>query len=205
MSRTGILGSFVLVVAGLSGCASPAKIIQHDANQVVVAIPDNTNSWPYYYREAATKAAAQTLPGAEFVSETRVKVGQQTTSTIDSTRHDIPGGDNQPRAGEVASIRNSTSVSDNYEWHIVFRKQNVKQVPDSILSATKPPPSNGRPLTPVSGNMPPIPAVTPASGTNPPNPAPVPATDVKPPFNPPPSPATSIPSTLIPGPGQGGR
>lgn len=50
------------MVAGLSGCAS-AKIIQKDPNAVVVAIPENTDSWPSHYRPAADALAKQALGG----------------------------------------------------------------------------------------------------------------------------------------------
>ena len=52
MSRAGV-GAFALLVAGLSGCATPARVIYQDSTKVVIAVPDNSNAWPYYYQDAA--------------------------------------------------------------------------------------------------------------------------------------------------------
>ncbi len=200
MSRTAIIGMFVFVVAGLSGCATPAKIIHQDANSVVVAVPDNTNSWPFHYTDEAKRVAAEVLQDPEpiRVRSDRVKVGATVTNAQDTTRRDI-GDENKPRVGEVTSTRSSTSVSDNYEWHLVFQKHDTNQVPNSIRPLVTPPAPI--PNSPIDSSM------KPANYAAPPMP-PAPAGDVhmpevRMPLNPPPTPATSLPSTLIPSPGQG--
>jgi hypothetical protein len=214
MSRAALLGAFVFVVAGLSGCATPVKVIQQDTNAVTVAIPDNTNSWPSYYRDEATKAATQVLPDVDPVpvSTTRVKVGTLTTSSLDTTHRDIALADNKPPIGDVTTTRSSTATSDAYEYRLVFQKRSTNPVPSSLLrNGGSPPPPNpsGPPMTITSG-MPPTGALTPASGMTAPSlpPPPVgnnPADNIMmPPLNPPAS-TTNIPSTTLTAPGQGGR
>src|SRR3954447_1558533 len=118
MSRAAVLGTFVCVVAGLSGCASPAKVIRQDPTSVVVAIPDNTNSWPFYYQDEAKTAAGNYIQDPVLVLSQRVKVGEQTTNTTDTTRREV-GGPDKPRSfGEVMTSSNVTSVSDRYEWQL---------------------------------------------------------------------------------------
>src|SRR5262245_63809596 len=89
MSRTALVGTFVFVVAGLSGCASPARVIDSGNSRVVVAIPDNTNTWPFYYRDEAQRAALDYIHDPVLVTSSRVKVGEQLTNTQDTTRRDL--------------------------------------------------------------------------------------------------------------------
>lgn len=210
MSRTGLLGLFVFVVAGLSGCASPAKIIQKDPNSVTVAIPDNTDNWPFYYKSEARKAAESELQETDLITTmNRVKVGETMTNMQDTTKRDIGLGDNKPKIGEVTTSRNTTSVSDSYEYHLVFQKRNTSLVPDSLRRVQQPAPTpNGPPIVTAGGMPSPLPMPTPnpanpAGASMPPNPAAIPADITMPALNTPPTPATSLPSMTLPSPGQG--
>jgi hypothetical protein len=163
-------------------------VIRYDANSVVVAIPDNTNSWPWYYQEEATKAATTYIPDPVLIGSRRVKVGEQVTNVQDTTRRDLGGAD-KPKVGEVVTSTNTTSVSDNYEYHLEFQKRNLSDVPNfSKPRVPAAPIPNGTPLTPAGG---------PAPG----NASLSPADDIRiPPMSPPPSPSTSLPPTSIQGP-----
>src|SRR5688572_11538459 len=114
MSRTALVGAIVFVVAGLSGCASPAKVVNHDSASVVVSVPDTTNTWPFYYRDEATRAASELIHDPVLVSTARIKVGEQLTTTSDSTRRDLG---KTKKVGEVVTASNTSSVSDKYEYH----------------------------------------------------------------------------------------
>src|SRR5262249_59857225 len=103
MSRTALIGAFVWVAAGLSGCAAPARVIQQDKNMVVVAVPDNTNTWPFYYQDAAKEVAARSISNPVLMGSTQVKVGEQTTNTQGVTRRNLGGPDNKTRTGEAGS------------------------------------------------------------------------------------------------------
>jgi hypothetical protein len=168
MSRTALLGTFVFVVAGLSGCASPARVIDSGNSRVVVAIPDNTNTWPYYYRDEAQRAAGEYIHEPVLVTSSRVKVGEQLTNTQDTTRRDL-GKDR--KFGEVVSSTNSTSVADKYEYHLEFRSRGPVTVTtsDPLNGPAKPPTVTGwTPVTPAGGTTP---AGTPEIGRQ--QPAPV--------------------------------
>ena len=195
MSRTALLGTLVFVVAGLSGCASPARVVDSDRMKVVVAVPDNTNTWPFYYRDEATRAAAEMIQDPVLVSTTRVKVGEQMTNTQDTTRRDI-GNKDKPKFGEVVTSTNTTSVSDKYEYHLEFRSTAPTQFTPPARPGTPPVPiPGGAPLTPTGG----IPAagMLPTGGM-PPTGAPIGAEAAG--IKPPPtghSPATDLPPTTI--------
>ena len=190
MSRTAVMGTFVFVVAGLSGCAAPARVIRQDPTSVVVAIPDNTNDWPFYYQDEAKQEAGKYLQDPILSNLKRTKVGEQTTNTSDTTRRDVGSPDRQRSFGEVVTSTNTTAVSDRYEYQLEFR------------SGT--PVRNGIAVT--GGSTPPV---TPAASLSPRG-APEPADAIKPPpalppilpVTPPTSPATNMPSTTLPAPGR---
>ena len=180
MSRTVLLGTFVFVVAGLSGCATPAHIIRKDSTSVVVAVPDDTNTWPFYYRDEATRTAAEYITDPELKSVQRVKVGEQMVNTQDVTRRDLTGKKEKP-LGEVTTSTNTTSVSDKYEFQMEFVSRTAGRVPNTFINNT------GRTATP-GGD--PLKPVLPAGGID---------AGMKPPIiNPPPqpyTPATNLPTT----------
>jgi hypothetical protein len=182
MSRT-VVGVFALVVAGLSGCASPARVIRQDPTSVVVAIPDNTNAWPFYYQDEARTAAASYIQDPVLTASQRVKVGEQTTNTSDTTHRSF---------GDAVSSISTTAVSDRYEYHLEFRSNGPAR---SSGAGTPPPPIPGGP--PVS----PAASLSPAgpTGSDTMRPASIPPLL---PVTPPASPATSLPNTALPGPGR---
>ena len=154
MSRRAVLGMFVLVVAGLSGCATPAHVVDSDRTKVVVAVPDNTNTWPFYYRDEATRAASEMIQDPVLISSSRVKVGEQTTNVQDMTRRDI-GDKDKPRFGEVVSSTNTTSTADRYEYHLEFQSRAPSQfVPQNRAGIPSPPVPGGAPVTPAGGIAP---------------------------------------------------
>jgi hypothetical protein len=179
MSRAGV-GAFALLVAGLSGCATPARVIYQDSTKVVIAVPDNSNAWPYYYQDAAKELAGAYVHDPVLSLQERVKVGQQATSTSDATHREAGG---QRSFGDVVLTTDVTNLTDRYEYHLEFR--------------------SNRPAT--IGNSPPTPA-TPAAtlapkgvteGTDPSKPPLPPILPVTAPT----SPAGNMPSTALPGPG----
>jgi hypothetical protein len=175
MSRTALLGTFVFVVAGLSGCATPARVVDSDRSKVVVAVPDNTNTWPFYYRDEAQRAAGELIQDPVLISSARVKVGEQMTNVQDTTRRDIGGQKDKPKFGEVVTSTNTTSVSDKYEYHLEFVSRSPSQFTPPGKPGMPPPIPGGSPLTPAGG------IATPGFDTGS-------------------KPATSVPATTIPGP-----
>jgi hypothetical protein len=183
MSRT-MLAVLVLIAAGLSGCASPARVIRQDSASVVVAIPDNTNTWPFYYRDEAERAAGDYIHDPVLVTSSRVKIGEQLTNTQDSTRREL-GKDN--KAGEVVSSTNTTAVSDRYEYHLEFRSRGPVTVTTSDPLGGPPKPAGPAGWTPV----------TPAGGVLSPG-GPADTSRQPPPGAPPAGPAGRLPTITIP-------
>jgi hypothetical protein len=173
MSRRAGLGLFVFVAVGLSGCASPAHVVRQDAASVVVAIPENSNAWPFYYQDAAEQLAADYVADPVRSSIQRVKVGEQTTNTSDTSRRSF---------GEAITSTSTTSVADQYEYHLEFRSNSPVRGPSQISGspAAKLSPQGAR--DGADGTKPTIPPLLPTS--------------------PPASPATNMPSTGLPGPGR---
>ncbi|HEX3149769.1 MAG TPA: hypothetical protein VHR66_16960 [Gemmataceae bacterium] len=191
MSRT-LSGLFVCVVAGLSGCASPAKVIRQDPTSVVVAIPDNTNIWPFYYQDEAKQTAGMYIQDPVLVSSQRVKVGEQTTNTSDTTRRDTGSPDKQRSFTEVMTSSNVTSISDRYEFQLEFRSASPTRVTTNPPSNNSAPPTPGGPAATLAPQGPPL-------STDVAKPASIPPIL---PLTPPASPATSLPSAALPGPGR---
>lgn len=160
MSRAAI-GAFVFVVAGLAGCASPARVIRQDPQSVVVAIPDNTNVWPFFYQDEAKVLASGYIPNPVLASSHRVKVGERVTNSTD--------------AGPVSI--STTLASDEYEYQLEFRAPGAPPAgPAASLAPGRVTESNE---VPRPAFIPPVLPVTPPT-----------------------SPATSMPSTALPGPGR---
>lgn len=196
MSRAALLGTFVFVVAGLSGCASPAHLVKvdKDLGRVIVAVPEDTNTWPYYYRDEAAIAAAAQIPEPELKKVTRMKVGEQMTNTQDSTRRDLGGEKDKPKIGEVVTSTNTSSVSDKYEYHMEYESATAKK-PNFLsnrpaLPVQPAPIPGGPPLDPYT--------ITPVGGIAPRG-EPTPADGIRAPSVVPPVPQTKVlPPTFIP-------
>lgn len=176
-------------LAGLSGCASPARVIKSDPMSVVVAVPDQTNDWPFHYRDEATKVAATHLSDPVLVSINRVKVGETVTNSGNSSRQDLVNQNNKTRFGEVVNTSSTTAVRDEYEYHLEFQSRKGSSAQPGL-----PPVPGGMgagPVQPVGGTTQPpmnntIRRETPDTRLPP----------VNPPGNVPPG---SFPSTALPG------
>ncbi|WP_020475925.1 hypothetical protein [Zavarzinella formosa] len=128
----------VAMISGLSGCAS-ARVVRSDSASVVVAVPDQTNTWPFRYQDEAQKVAGQYIKDPVFNgSVVRVKVGESITNTQNTDRRDLGGQNNRPKIGEVTSTSSTTSMQDTYEYHLTF-------VP---RAASSPPMPGGQPFNP---------------------------------------------------------
>ena len=71
----------VAIIAGLSGCASPARFIERTGDSGVVAIPANTDVWPSYNRtEAMDLIRKHVGSNFEIVEEREVPTGKTTVN-----------------------------------------------------------------------------------------------------------------------------
>lgn len=98
------------LVAGLSGCASPAKEISFDpqTGSGVVAIPANSDAWPTFNRQQAVALIQKRVgPNFDIVEEGQVVTGKQTVN-------------NQQTTGDQAF--GTTTTTDVTEYRIAYRK-----------------------------------------------------------------------------------
>lgn len=106
------------MVVGMTGCASP-RIIQANANSVIVAVPDQSNSWPGNYQDEAMKKAKEYITDPVLVSTQQVKVGETVTNNQDTNKRDL--GNGKQKFGELTTKSSTTSVRDEYEYYLEYR------------------------------------------------------------------------------------
>ena len=99
MARTAIFAALFVGVAGFSGCMHEVKSnVQPDKGGGYVVLPENSNTWPYHYRDEAIKKIRETYvtfdPARDKVEEVDVPVGPASRSarrqhgTSDLLTHD---------------------------------------------------------------------------------------------------------------------
>jgi hypothetical protein len=130
--RRSIFLSVLLAVS--AGCAGP-RFMEVDTSGGVLAMPDNTNSWPCYYRDSADKMLKSRFPnGYTIVKEEEVVVGvsSQTTGQTQTERPPsmVVGGSSKPGgfAGVAVPLgqtrqthEETTTYHAQTEWRMVVR------------------------------------------------------------------------------------
>lgn len=145
------------IVCCASGCAS-ARVVRVDSNSVVVAVPDQTNDWPFHYRDEALKVAKENIKDPILVSSVRVKVGESITSNQNSNTHDL-GGKDKPKFGEITSTSSVTSIRDEFEYHLEFRSHTPIANSSSNQSAAGQPSGANNNVQQIGWNQPPAASV----------------------------------------------
>jgi hypothetical protein len=103
-------GLTLLILA--TGCASP-RIISYDQTSVIVAVPEDTDEFPHYYKTEATKLAKSKIPDAEFVESSRVKDGKV-----------IQAGATQPvKPSETQKKDGASTDSEKVEYYLEYRSK----------------------------------------------------------------------------------
>jgi hypothetical protein len=87
-----------------------------------VAIPNNTDCWPYYNMTRANELMGKQCPnGYTIVRQQEVVVGQTSTTSTQNDTQKIP-----VVKGLVTEVQqtshNTTTVQDRTEWRIWFQK-----------------------------------------------------------------------------------
>lgn len=123
MSRGSALLAVAVVVlaAGLSGC-NAARFVNVAPGEGVVAIPCNSDTWPYYHRSRAEELMAKHCPqGYEVVREEEVVTGttEHTHTNVEKTGNPLLA------AVHIAPVNERTNQTTTYqnqtEWRIFFR------------------------------------------------------------------------------------
>ena len=140
----------VAVVAGLSGCASPARFVERTADSGVVAIPSNTDSWPgYNRREALALIQKHVGPSYEIVEEREVATGKKTYNDQQVNNEQTWNTSNPLLPANKQTVQNTTTTQDVTEYRIAYRKKTSFNTGGTGFGSGMP---NG--LTPAGGAMP---------------------------------------------------
>ncbi len=113
----------VLIVTsgfGLAGCSS-ARYVLRESDRGIVAIPANTNNWPWKHRDDAEKLMQQHFPvGFQINREAEAVVGKTTTSGEDTDGQKVllAGGLVTLDNGQRRSTSTTTDVTEyRIEYH----------------------------------------------------------------------------------------
>ena len=131
------------VVFGI-GCMN-AKIIERDplAKRAVVAVPDNTNSWPSRNRRHAEELMAKEFPGGYVIEkEQYVVTGQITHTSTNTERHGVPVLSAVGLGPTFEDQATTTKAEDVKEWRIWFRAKDAPPV-QTVYPAGGPAPPGG--------------------------------------------------------------
>jgi hypothetical protein len=113
----------LLVLLGVAGCQS-ARFVVADEKGGVVAIPSNTDMWPFKYRSQAEELMARKCPqGYRIVHEEEVVVGQTTVArdSTDSQSYDVTGKKHTPPSTvTTTAATHTTETQDRTEYRITF-------------------------------------------------------------------------------------
>jgi hypothetical protein len=121
-----MLMAVAAVLAGLSGCASPARYVEKSGDVGVVAFPANTDTWPMHYRsEALALIEKHVGPSYEIVHEGEVAVGQRTNNNQQIKREQTFNSSMPFAPAEKDTIDNTTTMHDITEYRITYRKRPV--------------------------------------------------------------------------------
>lgn len=104
-----------------TGCSS-ARLVSSTPDGGCVAVADNSDSWPSRNMTKARELMSKQCPaGYSIVKEEEVVVGQTTTNDTEQSTKEVP-----LVKGLVLDVqqttRNTTSVRDQTEWRIWYRK-----------------------------------------------------------------------------------
>jgi hypothetical protein len=140
---------FLPVVFGM-GCAG-ARIVQRNPDGGIVAIPENTNSWPYHYHRKAEELMAKHCPGGYVIErEEEFVTGQVTHTNTNTERHGVPVLSAVGLGPTYEDQATTTSATDVKEWRIWFRAKDAP--PGSSLGGAAPPggviPATSRAIAP---------------------------------------------------------
>lgn len=109
----------VLFFAAFLGCA---RQVVRGQNHGVVAIPSNSNTWPFRYRDEAHQIMSEHFPeGYEIEHEEEVVVGQTTRvdSDTDTSKVKVFG----PLSVGAEKTRITERTKDDTEWRIYYRRR----------------------------------------------------------------------------------
>ena len=111
---------FALLLPFFIGCNARQVIRERDYG--VVAIPANSNAWPFHYRDKATKIMSEHFPeGYEIVREEEVVVGKTTHIDEDVKKKNLEVVEDVFSVG-TTQREVTTTTQDKTEWRISYQR-----------------------------------------------------------------------------------
>jgi hypothetical protein len=105
-----------LLLLSAAGCAESARFIVKSPAGGTVAIPENTNVWPSYYRDKANKLMHEHCPqGCTIVHEEEVVTGVSTTDRVDTDSHNLGPFTVRDQVSNTTTTRNQTEFRITYQ------------------------------------------------------------------------------------------
>jgi hypothetical protein len=118
-----VLGVAV-AMGSLSGCASPARYVERTGDTGVVAIPNNTDSWPNYNRREAMALIQKHVGGNfEIVEEREVATGKKTFNDQQVNNEQTWNTANPLLPANRQTVQNTTTTQDVTEYRIAYRRK----------------------------------------------------------------------------------
>lgn len=111
------------------GCQT-ARYVRKDGAYGEVAIPSNSNSWPYYNRDQAEKLMTQHFPeGYEVDVEEEAVIGQKTDYSENGSGAGVPIriGRNMGIGVGIGNKTGTATTTNKTEWRFRYRRKNARQ------------------------------------------------------------------------------
>ena len=113
------------IVAGLTGCSS-ARYVLRESDRGIVAIPANTNMWPWKHRDDADTLMQGHFPkGYQIDREFEEVVGKTTTSGEDTDGQTVQLADGLVTL-DTGQRRSSSTTTDVTEYRIEYSRVESK-------------------------------------------------------------------------------
>lgn len=117
-----------LVVLTQLGCQT-ARYVRKDGAFGEVAIPSNSNSWPHYNRDQATKLMAEHFPeGYEVDVEEEAVIGQRTDYSENGSGAGVPIriGRNVGLGVGIGNKTGTATTTNKTEWRFRYRRKGAR-------------------------------------------------------------------------------
>ena len=119
----------LLTLVAQLGCQT-ARYVRKDGAYGEVAIPSNSNSWPYYNRDQAEKLMAQHFPeGYEVDVEEEAVIGQKTDYSENGSGAGVPIrlGRGVGLGVGIGNKTGTATTTNKTEWRLRYRRRSAKQ------------------------------------------------------------------------------
>jgi hypothetical protein len=166
----------LLSLVALTGCET-ARVVTKDPHGGVVAIPENSNAWPFYYHDKALALIKKDCPDYVIVGEEEVVTGKVTTNRDSTATRDQDLTPKDSRFGATVTTTDTahtTETRNRTEYRIYYRKKEPIPPPGAIDLTRGYPGPGVPPVQRVSTLQEPAPVGTPQFGPPPGTPVPVP-------------------------------